>query len=523
MAKSYVVGFEAVELVDGLSEDKAVWLYMRATLYNEGDLSNPLWFGDVGSLPPDANRPAPDGYPVGDAGWYADHLIVGTEVSNSSATNVPNFSVGPVTVDDGQVLEVLIFMLPKVWFETKSVPPDEADRFGFGLLGAGIGAGGFGIAGAVAGAILGAFAPQDHDVTVPCYNTVISARQVFTPADLDSMQSLGRQRFGPQDNEAYEACHQPIDSYYWLSANNAGWSFGTTPDTKKELCLLEPRAYEPAADQLRGAWGDAGDRYNDCLLVSVQCPDAKHGDVVISRGPAGAYATIAQFSRVPIHRLTPDPVFTRNVFDDGCPARSVHPDCPECLRFINLSTEMIVRPQLLHLGMQAGSHVGTRPPFPFVIDTDRVTQLRPVNCGPCEKRSMSARKPAAAREAKANADRVRLDRAQIRDRLEPGRLGPRWNVALTDAGMVKLWPNGSQQTRDLKTIGISDDIAGWFPAPPESGLSWVLPCSDEFRLATYQEIRGDTGCIGRLRYTRRNAQGVIVADVMLSRLPSPVN
>ena len=69
MAKSYSVGFEAVELVDGLAEDKPVWLYMRATLYNEGDLEHPLWFGEVGSLPPDANGPAPDGYPVGDAGW----------------------------------------------------------------------------------------------------------------------------------------------------------------------------------------------------------------------------------------------------------------------------------------------------------------------------------------------------------------------------------------------------------------------------------------------------------------------
>ena len=122
MAKSYMVGFEAVELVDGLAEDQPVWLYMRATLYNDGDSDHPLWFGEVGSLPPDANRPAPEGYPVGDAGRYADHLIVGTEVRNSSPMNLPQFSVGPVAVDSGQVLEVLIFMLPKVWFETKSVP-----------------------------------------------------------------------------------------------------------------------------------------------------------------------------------------------------------------------------------------------------------------------------------------------------------------------------------------------------------------------------------------------------------------
>jgi hypothetical protein len=219
-------------------------------------------------------------------------------------------------------------------------------------------------------------------------------------------------------------------------------------------------------------------------------------------------------------------VFTRNVFDDGCPARSVHPDCPECLRFANLPTGLMITDKLLYLGMHAGSHVGTRPPFPFAIDTDRVTLARAGDCGPCTKRARSARRRVAARvaddNADGNADRIREARAQVRDRLEPERLGERWNLALTDMGMVKLWPNGAEHMRDLKAIGISEDVVGWFPLPPESGISWVLPCSEEFRLATYQEIHGQTGCIGRLRYTRRNAQGVIVADVMLSRLPTPI-
>ena len=166
--------------------------------------------------------------------------------------------------------------------------------------------------------------------------------------------------------------------------------------------------------------------------------------------------------------------------------------------------------------------MGTRPPFPMVIDTDRVTLPRSGDCGPCAKRAMSAKRSAAERTADANADRIRQARTRVRDRLEPGRLSPRWNFTLTDTGMVKLWPNGAQYTRDLKPVGFSEDLAGWFPLPPESGISWVLPCSEEFRLATYQEIRGQTGCIGRLRYTRRNAQGVIVADVMLSKLVSAV-
>ena len=116
MTTSYSVGFENVELVDGLAEDRPVWLYLRGTLYNDGDFDHPLWIGEVGSLPSDANRPNFDGFPIGDAGRYADHLTIGTPVSNSSDTAVPNFSVGPVEVAPGQVLEVMVIMLPLVWF-----------------------------------------------------------------------------------------------------------------------------------------------------------------------------------------------------------------------------------------------------------------------------------------------------------------------------------------------------------------------------------------------------------------------
>ena len=58
--------------------------------------------------------------------------------------------------------------------------------------------------------------------------------------------------------------------------------------------------------------------------------------------------------------------------------------------------------------------------------------------------------------------------------------------------------------------------------PSELVLSWQLVCSPEFTLTTYQEIKGDGGCRARLRYTRRDAQGVIVADSMLTRLPTVV-
>src|SRR5689334_11200209 len=98
MSKSYTVGFENVELVDGLAPEKPVWLYLRATLLNQDDTAgeHPLWIDEVGSLPPDANRPGYDAFPHGDAGRYAEGLAVAIPTTNKSVMGLSNFSVGPV-------------------------------------------------------------------------------------------------------------------------------------------------------------------------------------------------------------------------------------------------------------------------------------------------------------------------------------------------------------------------------------------------------------------------------------------
>jgi len=97
MPKSYTVGFENVELVNGLAPDKAVWLYMRATLLNDGDPDHPLWTDEVGSLPSDANRPGFDGFPHGDAGRYADGLVVGKPVTKEQINDaIKAAAAGPL-------------------------------------------------------------------------------------------------------------------------------------------------------------------------------------------------------------------------------------------------------------------------------------------------------------------------------------------------------------------------------------------------------------------------------------------
>ena len=509
MAKSYTVGFENVELVDGLAPDKAVWLYLRATLLNDGDPDHPLWTDEVGSLPPDPNRPGYDGFPHGDAGRFADGLVVGKPVTNRNDTNLTNFSVGPVAVGPGQTLEVLVIMLPRVWLETVSVSPDTLDRIGYGVMGAAIGWTG-GPVGAVAGFFIGLFAPQSHNVDVPCFNSVIMARNVFTADDLDRIESAGTERFGPQDNEAYVVCHQPIDAYYSLSVNPRGFSFAPTPQPQKQLCTLEPRAYMPAEEQFQREWGDVGDRITDCIQVIVTVHEARHADVLILQRAGTGYKTIGQFAHVPITRGVPHPDFRRNFYDDACPARAVKPDCPECTRFVNLPMEMVVNRALLYLGMLPGSHVGSRPVFPIKLDSDRVTLER--------RTSRSCREDTDAQVAKVSRTEAAGNAAL------PVRLGDRHLVQKVDDVHVRLWPAGTTPVRDEKVgAGFSARLIDYdIYLPPELVISWQLVCSPEFTLTTYQEIKGDGGCRARLRYTRRDRQGVIVADSMLTRLPEAV-
>lgn len=126
--KAFALGFEQVELVDGLSEDTPVWLYLRAGVYNGNDLEHPLLVEETGSFPPDPNRRTDDSFPKGDAGLYAPHLTIAQPIRNDAAWGAPRFQVTPVWVEQGQVLEVLVVMLPKVWFSTHTVSRDEADR-----------------------------------------------------------------------------------------------------------------------------------------------------------------------------------------------------------------------------------------------------------------------------------------------------------------------------------------------------------------------------------------------------------
>jgi hypothetical protein len=113
---------------------------------------------------------------------------------------------------------------------------------------------------------------------VPCFNTVIEAAHDFDYDALNRLRNEGSRRFGPRDNT--ETLCESIDSYYWLSANRSGWSFGSaTPMPEAGACSLEPRALRPHTTYLAGDWRDAGDRVTDCVIVNVYLTDGSQAHV----------------------------------------------------------------------------------------------------------------------------------------------------------------------------------------------------------------------------------------------------
>lgn len=513
MTDEYWVGFEKVELVSGLSADKPVWLFLRGTLYDESNPDQPLWMHEVGSLPPDANRPAPEGFPVGDAGYYADHLPIGQAVSRMTSVGTPTYELAGVAVGPGQVLEVLVIMLPKVWLETKKVKPSDLDTASLSIFTGLIGASGFGvIGGIVTGVVTALFGGgSEQEVDAPCFNSIIMARHRFTSDDLDRIRNAGSERFGPFDNEASAVC-APIDSYYWLTVNRPTWSFGTTPPVKKGGCTLELAAYTPPGDYVGGKWGDVGNWYDDGVIATVNMRDRRLADVWITEHRSGS-DLILTFPGVHLELGTPDSTFFNNVFENPkYPARSPKPACARCSHFTNLKWAKAFPKALVVAAMQPGSHVGTFPVFPLKIDTDVPTTFRKGMCG-CDQDRENG--PRDQRE-----ERLRT-MARKRDRAVPIRLNASTYTQELDAQTLWVWPTGTPPPIQTVQLPLKWEFDADLDMPlyVSRGIAcWLLPCSSQITLASYHEFHGDDPCVPRLRYTRRNAEGAIVTDAMLEHM-----
>jgi len=509
MSNPFELSFEQAELVNGLGEDKPVWLYMRASVFNDKDPATPIWSGEVGSLPPDANSQI-DGFPSGDAGKYAENLVRDVAVRADDAGGKPRFHLPVFSLGTDQHVELTLMLLPKVWFEKKKIPASEFDQAVFTVFAMLVlNAAGGGLVGSIVGFILGALNPFDdeQEIEVPCFNSVIMARHVFRENDLVDIFAEGMRRFGPRDNEGGGLCTD-IDSYYWLSVAIPQFQLPAPEKPTKTSCTLEPRAYVPKAEQLAGRWGDLGDGLNDRVYVYVSLMDEAHANVSITERASSGHRQFS-WERAPITRGTPSPAYFRNFYDDPLvPPMSVKPACPYCSGFVNLFLGLVMPRELFIASMMGGSHVGTRPIVPLRLDTDRATQRPACHC--------------LAQGVRAD----RTERARRRDLYEPADLGAGVFAALRQDGLVDVWRPGQRRHylhshHHQVMVKPSADLDLYLN--PELPISWIATARDGSFIATYAEIHKETKCCRRLRYVRMGADGKPVVDVMLEPLASPVN
>ncbi|WP_447724179.1 hypothetical protein [Sphingomonas koreensis] len=514
MAESFSIAFEEVELIDGLDANQAVWLFMRASVFDANDLETPLLVEQVGSLPPDANRASGDGFPVGDAGLYAPGLPIAEKVRNDAfrpdtGQAFPRFTLNPITVEPSQVVELMVIMLPKTWFKTVKVPPEDYERFATGAFGFLLGASGFGLVGAIAGAIFGWFVQQDEEADAPCFQSVITARHLLSFDDLMALRSEGSRRFGPKDNDISLICGE-IDSFYWISADrHSSWSFGPTRPIEAGDCKLEPWRHYPVETWLRGTWLDGPSWAESCAGLSMGV-DGEFATVWLYDTPNVPGSSARIFERRPITVDIPRPVFTGNIYDHECPARSVAPVCHTCRRFTNMPLTLRLTPKMLAAIALGSRHEGAQPWAHALL--------------PVPGKALPAPGCDEARRLRKLSDR----RAAL---TEPRSLGRGTMFRQIEDGRFEIWPKGTRPSPPLpgppaRPITLEDlassELREIDKVPHFLGGSFLIELNERERLYSYAEVpaKGEPHC-PRLRYQKQDADGAVVADVMLAWYTPP--
>lgn len=501
MSSQFDLAFEQIELINGLGEDKPVWLFMRASLFADSDPNTPIWSGEVGSLPDDANQPS-EGFPTGDAGKYAEHLLRDQPVRNDDTSGRPRFMLPTFTMYLDQFLELSIFMLPKIWFETKKIPISDFDRGTYsGLVGLLVNFAGGGLLGQAISTILSYILNpfKEQEIDVPCLNTIITARHILRIEDVNGIFSEGMRRFGPRDNNS--GMCDDIDSFYWLSVAVPQMQFAPTTPVGKAGCSLEPRAYFPKAEQFVGSWGDIGDGYSEHVRVSVELIDDHHANIYTTEQNAIGNRDY-KWENCPITRSDPTPGFYRNIYDNPLlPSSSAKPSCPYCSYFKNMIFSQFFPKLLVWAGMSGGSHIGTKPIYPVRIDTDVATARQA--------------RPSPRTATKATAQEQSADRPSMHRQAEPLAFGSGLHIRDSSPEGYQVWGQGSNRLLDRKPFTSTFDPGAEVILFPELPLAWIATGEDGSFVATYAEIRNGEKCTRRLRYVRMGEGGRPIVDLML--------
>ncbi len=518
----YMISFEQVQLISGLAADQQVWLYLRATLFNDHDLQTPLAMCEVGSLPPDANRMSDPSYPKGDAGQYAPGLPLMVEVRNDSDNGGPRFQLAPLTVLPGQTVEVQVIMLPKVWFKEVEVSRDElasfAEKAFIFLISASYT---FPIAAGAVAVFEGIFGGGSDTVPAPCLQTVITARHLFAFADLEAIRAEGMRRFGPADNDLSPICGL-IDSFYWLSVTtHTEWpSFGRPANVNSGTCELKPHAHFPKKSSwLEGTWSDSGDPFNFCLICTVLIDANDRATVFLTQGRPGPDNPAREFANLEINLTIPDLPFARNVFDDACPARSVVPACPNCSQFTNLPLSFMADKRFLAMAALAHRHVGAHRLFSPHLNSAHLLENTPMASRLLEW-SAAGVKTVGKSATKTSDVTTSSVHQNIQPRFSNIALGERITPSLSakklQDGRIEFTPVGTPPLHLFDHLN-SPRLYRYDERHDIVALigSFHIVLNERESLYSYGEFHQSKACIGRLRYVKKDLEGHVLADILL--------
>lgn len=507
MADSFSLAFEQVQLLSGLPADQAVWLYMRASLHEADTPDIVLDVKEVGALPPDANQPFPPELPIGDQGKFSASLPIGAIIRNdrtepSTSQVFPRFELPAMTVEPSQAITLEVFLVPKVWFRTISIPRSELDKWSETAFGALIGASGFGIPGAIAGTILGILLGEDdQDVTVPCSQTVVSARHVFPFDDLVALRSEGMRQYGPADN--WSSVCGVIDSLYWLSSDfHRPWTFAPLPSPEAGDCELRPHRHMPIAEWVDGVWLDRSRWETSRVGVAISVTNDTTADVQVFDDPDEPNRHGRQFNTCPITQDIPPLDVTLNYYGGGEPPRSVSPTCPNCRRFTNVLTYQQIDKKMIGALVLGPTHAGAEKWGDGLV-------------GPGYSTS-SVRERSGARRAS-------------RDTGETTRAVGKLAFRETEDGAIQFWAKGTSPpprptpSRARRYIDFDESVKTTFPDVVTSLFGcFKIALGDLEALYTYAEYpaNGEPDC-PRIRYIRWTEDGLIERDAILQLWVKP--
>jgi hypothetical protein len=318
--------------------DSPVYVWMKATVYNEDDPETGVWTASSGGVSPeDANVPVDPNSTSPEGLFSSTSLRSGVRVRHDDPmTGLASFGFPDLPINQGQRLALQLIVAPLIWFESAHVSPDAIDRAAMSTFIAALGSVG-GPVGSVAGAILGAlWGGGGVDADVPCYNPILFEMRDWDGNELDGLVRESTHEYGPTGAPPSYGCPR-ANASYWLS-------FDRVPEftSRPPSCLAYWVDGDATDGAFNGHWGDYGITTSDQVNAWITRVPNQQAEVynvrIRERRSASADIVVESFQAVPVTEERLIFLFYRNVFEfQPFGYRQAIPCSTECSAFTNVS------------------------------------------------------------------------------------------------------------------------------------------------------------------------------------------